>query len=737
MCFNQKQTLFLALLITAFACQGVNDSNVFTNLNGDQIVFGAEKCDGYDNDKDGQIDEDFDNDKDGFPTCDVGSKKHDCDDQDNKLSPLAGEDCEDAVDNDCDDKIDQADSDCDAACGAQSFTCDKTQGVCENIKAKCIAGTPVCEYGIHPQYQVNELFCNDGNDNDCDGLTDIDDTDCQQFGSCNAGSAAPECKILSTAVSDGVCKGHLMECIDGYWNCNFGIIPNFQSFENDIDNLDNDCDGQVDEEDKTFGGSDSCPKIGQNQTSCDQGKCWINQGQLYGFSQVFECVPTKPVFYAEGLICPDGYTGSPLVCLTDSECKKDYLPSTAVCKLDDITNEKHCFNSDATKVQIRKCKADDAQIIYGEATCHKDFNKVAYTCSASPTGPTGCGTSGKECCVDGFGAKTVCTDGSKCDSGTCKLQPTTTTNTSCGTSDKECCVDGFGAKTVCTDGSKCDSGTCKLQPTTTTNQCGHIGEKCCDKPISEFEGTCKYGLACYSEGYDAGTCVEATGKCVNPAGDCSIKTLAQCIGGNTWTQGATCVIPCKSRQCPADNNGAKWPVGNTPTCGNNNKMWQCQCADPNADKNPELKDVGVCSTNNTCTCTGKTCGADNGCGQACAEGSGCSTNTGGTCATPGSCDGTPYNQTKCDTATGVSWICKRCDSTNSGWWENNGTCTGNTGTTTGADNCPNGTGANAVCCASSTPCGGTTATRGQCSGTYRCGCWFNNAYPSFDPGHGC
>ncbi len=77
-----------------------------------------EVCDGADNNCDGTIDEGFDEDGDGTSDCvdDDGDGATedgaDCDDLDATLGPGSDENCEDALDNDCDGAVDYEDNDC-------------------------------------------------------------------------------------------------------------------------------------------------------------------------------------------------------------------------------------------------------------------------------------------------------------------------------------------------------------------------------------------------------------------------------------------------------------------------------------------------------------------------------------------------------------------------------------------------------------------------------------------------
>ena len=84
------------------ACDGDCDD-------GDPDVYpgAAEACDGADNDCNGVAD-DLDADGDGFFPLDCGG--FDCDDSEAGINPDATEDCEDGVDNDCDDLVDAEDA---------------------------------------------------------------------------------------------------------------------------------------------------------------------------------------------------------------------------------------------------------------------------------------------------------------------------------------------------------------------------------------------------------------------------------------------------------------------------------------------------------------------------------------------------------------------------------------------------------------------------------------------------
>ena len=212
------------------------------------------QCDGADNDCDGLIDEDFPNlgnlcdgaDQDlclgGVIRCNNvldAQESTECSDDDDSIT----ESC-DGVDNDCDQATDE---DFDLQndyenCGQCGFSCrrDSAETRCNEGECEVISCAPNrydlnqvsfdgCEYECVTQPNQSEL-CN-GMDDDCDGRVDEEltpplDLNCDGLGICQG--------VLPT------CKG-----VDGF-QCEYPLEV-YQMIETRCDQLDNDCDGQIDE----------------------------------------------------------------------------------------------------------------------------------------------------------------------------------------------------------------------------------------------------------------------------------------------------------------------------------------------------------------------------------------------------------------------------------------------------------------------------------------------------------
>ena len=135
-------------------------------------IYAVEVCNGVDDDCDFAIDEDFDVDGDGFyDGADAGCTSTwgalaDCDDSDPAINPAAIELCN-AIDDDCDGEVDEIfDLDGDA-----HFDSGACQGQINGLDLDCDDTDPDVYVGA-PE------LCDDGKDNDCNFLTDLEDPAC-------------------------------------------------------------------------------------------------------------------------------------------------------------------------------------------------------------------------------------------------------------------------------------------------------------------------------------------------------------------------------------------------------------------------------------------------------------------------------------------------------------------------------------------------------------------------------
>ncbi|PJB42858.1 MAG: hypothetical protein CO108_11050 [Deltaproteobacteria bacterium CG_4_9_14_3_um_filter_63_12] len=205
--------------------------------------------------------------------------------------------CSDGFDNDCDGLADCDDPDCDlAACAENGFTC--SVGVC-SCSAEGDEGATVQD-------------CQDGSDNDCDGLTDgaddncigrpcdstgarwsdqgecscfadqVEETSCEDGfdNDCNglADCQDPSCD-LSTCVDPALAPNNIeLQCIASNATCGCPGDPEGSHIEAACDdNQDNDCDGFVDCADLANCNNKVC---GLNGKSCDAGACTCPGGAV-------------------------------------------------------------------------------------------------------------------------------------------------------------------------------------------------------------------------------------------------------------------------------------------------------------------------------------------------------------------------------------------------------------------------------------------------------------------------
>lgn len=226
----------------------------------------VERCDGLDNDCDGAVDDGFDTQIDvnhcgacghtcsippnGLPTCSAGQCGFTCKAGYHDLDGMAVTGCEygpcfasgvevcDGLDNDCDGLVDAADPDL----GTPPNIC-LTAGACASGTTISCGGAAgwTCHYGATVSTDVNgnivpETVC-DGIDNDCNNI--IDDHQLPLLGTaCDDGNLG-ECRSFGTYQCDTVTTTGPAVCVYAHT----GALAQPES----CDNLDNDCDGVVDD----------------------------------------------------------------------------------------------------------------------------------------------------------------------------------------------------------------------------------------------------------------------------------------------------------------------------------------------------------------------------------------------------------------------------------------------------------------------------------------------------------
>jgi hypothetical protein len=214
--------------------------------------------------------------------------------------------CDDTIDNDCDNLVDCNDPDCDGdpACPnliefpfcfddldndfdgdidcADRTDCDGVTetcgvGVCASTGSQCNNGTlieAICTPG-DPTEPGTELTCDDGLDNDCDGLTDTNDPDCM---ACSDYGNKGDCNMDPNCEWQGSPKNGM--CVDAVV-----CTPTGPELGNCDDGIDNDCNGMTDCADTAACGNDPvcmmpCDTYGDKMSCQNAGCTWSNKDKV-------------------------------------------------------------------------------------------------------------------------------------------------------------------------------------------------------------------------------------------------------------------------------------------------------------------------------------------------------------------------------------------------------------------------------------------------------------------------
>ncbi|MCK6513232.1 hypothetical protein L6R29_25155 [Myxococcota bacterium] len=496
--------------------------------------------------------------KDGTETC-TGGKWGACT---GEVKPETDK-CGDNLDNDCNGKIDDAQG-CSTSCNnGQTRLCYTgpagTKGVGE-----CKEGNEPCQNGQWSGACINEVkplgqeICGNTKDDNCNGQADEGCGVCRDGDQdvCYTGTAGCTKQPDGSYACAGMCRSGIRVCAGGQWGaCNNEVKPAAKEICGD--NLDNDCNNQID---------DGCGVCTAGQTR----PCYTGPASTRGVG-----------------VCKDGTES----CVGGqwAACTGDVKPTPETCNnaADDNCDGKVDENCTSTKLH-QPCQTgndcDNGQLCINVGTqaapdtrCFQDCTNRGTICQSNADGRTGCvdfatdgqGNSIQICAKQSpTGAacnitqSSLCLAGNLCTNNVCKAVATA--------NEGQTCDPNAANPILCSTGNTCvgfGTGYPSICLKTCTATCSQSGFQC----ITLSNG----GKACLQQGCTSDAqCVYANHVCAtdstNGSRFCSPSPLPGTVpyGGNCTPSNATlrCQAGLVCLTFPNDTTGFCSRQCNTSSC---------------------------------------------------------------------------------------------------------------------------------------------------------------------------
>ncbi|MBN2527444.1 MAG: fibro-slime domain-containing protein [Deltaproteobacteria bacterium] len=312
----------------------------------------------------------------------------------------------DGLDNNCNGQVDET---LRIPCGGAPGP-NPNEGICQQGLAPCVAESPAPGVPGTAVYDTDHSCVGavgpglercDGLDNDCDGLVDELATVDGNNNNINVNDAAR----LGVACGLGACAVHVTECIGGVITCEDFTVPNMEIACN---NIDDDCDGAVDEVTTYQCGGSSAVTCNDTVNGCDPYNEGICQVGISSCAEADGCVGDVPPACADGDHC-DVCDGEDNDCdgLVDEDAFYGYTATQKICGTPCNDGMLECINGAMTCV--------GANQNYGQDVCDGQDNDCDATTpdgSAEANFDTPCDGGDADQCASGVmrcdGAAMVC-----------------------------------------------------------------------------------------------------------------------------------------------------------------------------------------------------------------------------------------------------------------------------------------------------------------------------------------